>query len=200
VGHKSGQDGPPYHFGCLSGHTLHKHEGTNWELLEEHKLFNIHTLAFAFSYALVHAGAKSGTSAELSTGGGCLGELAGYTPGIGGSEEGDGKGANGYEVTGMTDGPSSVSALIPRVVSTEGGRGGLLLSEDELAGLDVDVTEVDNDRSGRVACGDDGPAWVDDKDEGNGKKDEDKVDGECAAEARAATRRARTGMVHMNVK
>jgi hypothetical protein len=173
---------------------------TNWGLLEEHRLFNIHTLALAFSYALVHAGAKSGTSAGLSTGGGCLGELAGYTPGIGGSEDGDGKGANGYGVTGMTDGPSSVSALIPRVVSTEGGKGGLLLSEDELAGLDVNVTKVDKDWGGRVACGNDGPAWVDDKDKGKGKEDEDKVEGEGAAKARAAARRTRTAMDHMNVK
>lgn len=77
-----------------------------WEPLK------VHTFAFAFSYALVHARAKSGTSAGLSTGGGCLGELARYTPGTGGSEDGDGKGEKAYRVTGMTDGPGSVNTLL----------------------------------------------------------------------------------------
>ena len=52
-----------------------------------------------------------------------MGDLAGYTPGIEGSEDGDGKGAKGYEVTGMIDGPGSVSTLVPKVVSTEGDGG-----------------------------------------------------------------------------
>ena len=74
---------------------------------------------------------------------------------MGGSEDGDGKGAKGYGVTGMIDGPGSVSTLILVVVrSTEEGRGELLLpEEDKLAGLDVDVTEEDNDRSERVDGG-----------------------------------------------
>ena len=44
----------------------------------------------------------------LSTGGGCLGEDSGYTPGMGGCEEGEGegKGTKMYGVVGMTDGPA----------------------------------------------------------------------------------------------
>jgi len=71
----------------------------------------IPTFAFAFLYASAHARAKSGTNAGLSTGGGCLGKLAGYTPGIGGSEEGEGKGTKIYGVVGMMDGPGCVSRL-----------------------------------------------------------------------------------------
>ena len=41
-----------------------------------------------------------------------MGELARYTPGTGGSEDGDGKGEKAYRVTGMTDGPVSVSTLV----------------------------------------------------------------------------------------
>jgi hypothetical protein len=52
------------------------------------------TFALALRYALAQASAKSGTNSGLSTGGGCLGELAGYKPGMGGSEDGDGKGSN----------------------------------------------------------------------------------------------------------
>jgi hypothetical protein len=51
------------------------------------------TFSFALLYALVHADAKSGTRAGLSTGGGCFGELTGYTPGMGDTEDGDGKGS-----------------------------------------------------------------------------------------------------------
>jgi hypothetical protein len=41
---------------------------------------------------------------------------------MGGSEDGDGKGTKGYGVTGMIDGPGSVSTLILVVVrSTEEG-------------------------------------------------------------------------------
>jgi hypothetical protein len=41
---------------------------------------------------------------------------------MGGSEDGDGKGKKGYGVTGMIDGPGSVSTLILVVVrSTEEG-------------------------------------------------------------------------------
>ncbi|KAH9988724.1 hypothetical protein BJV77DRAFT_1133659 [Russula vinacea] len=51
---------------------------------------------------------------------------------MGGSEDGDGKGANGYGVTGMADGP-------------EESRGELLIpEEDKLGKLDVDVTEGDD--------------------------------------------------------
>jgi len=125
-----------------------------------------------------------------------LGELAGYTPGIGGSEDGDGKGANGYGVTGMTDGPGSVSTLILVVVSTEKGGDELLLPEDELAGLNVDITEVDND------CDDDhgAPEWISGKGGGNGKEDEDEVECEGTAEARAATRRMRMTEDRMDVQ
>ena len=137
-------------------------------------------MAFAFSYALVHAGAKSGTNAGFSTGGGCFGELAGYTPGIGGSDDGEGKGANAYGVLGMTDGPGSVSTLILVVVEgTEEDVDELLLPKaDKLARLDVVVTK---------------------KDEGVEKEGEDKLEGEVVASARAAARRTRTAGDHMDV-
>ena len=145
----------------------------NWEPPRE---FNIPTLAFALAYALVHAGAKSGTNAGLLTGGGCLGELTKYTPGMGGSEDGDGKGANGYGVTGMADGPGSMSTLILVVVrNTEESRGELLIPEEEKLGrLDVDVTEGDDK-------GSDG-------------------DDEGSAEARAVARRIRTAADHMDME
>ena len=99
-------------------------------------------MAFAFSYALVHAGVKSGTNAGFSTGGGCFGELAGYTPGIRGSDDGEWKGAKAYGVLGMTDGPGSVSTLI--LVVVEGAEEDvdelLLPEEDKLAGLDFGIT------------------------------------------------------------
>ena len=41
-----------------------------------------------------------------------MGELARYTPGTGGSKDGDGKGEKAYRVTGMTDGPGSVSTPV----------------------------------------------------------------------------------------
>ena len=69
------------------------------------------TFAFAFLCASAHARAKSGTNSGISTGGGCLGRLAGYTFGIGGSEEGGGKGMKIYGVVGITDGPGCVSGL-----------------------------------------------------------------------------------------
>ena len=81
------------HKSCLGTSVVHRYNRTkvtSWlPLKRSDKL----TFAFAFLYALAHAGAKSGTSAGLPTGGGCLGELAGYTPIMGGSEDGDGKGA-----------------------------------------------------------------------------------------------------------
>ena len=79
----------------------------------------------------------------------------GAAPGMGGSEGGDGKGAKGYGVTGMIDGPGSVSTLILVVVgSTEEGGGELLLpEEDMLAGLDVDVREEDNDAANVLTVG-----------------------------------------------
>ena len=67
-----------------------------------------------------------------------------------GSEDGDGNGAKGYGVTGMIDGPDSVSTLILVLVvvrSTEEEGGGELPppEEDILVGLDVDVREEDKD-------------------------------------------------------
>jgi hypothetical protein len=66
---------------------------------------------------------------------------------MGGPEDGEGKGAKRYGVTGMIEGPGSVSTLILVVVrGTEEGGGELLLPEEErLARLDVDVTEEDDD-------------------------------------------------------
>jgi len=88
-----------------------KHRSESKDILK----LRIPTFAFAFLYASAHARAKSGTNAGLSTGGGCLGKLAGYTSGIGGSEEGEGKGTKIYGVVGMMDGPGCVSRL-PLVV------------------------------------------------------------------------------------
>jgi hypothetical protein len=95
---------------------------------------------------------------------------------MGSSEDGDGKGANKYGVTGMTDGPGSVSTLILVVVrSTERGGGKLLLpEEDKLSDLDVDVAKGDD-------------KGVDGDDEG-------------AAEARAAAKRMRTAADHMDME
>lgn len=74
---------------------------------------------------------------------------------MGGSEDGDGKGAKVYGVTGMIDGPGSVSTLMLVVVgSTEEGGGELLLPEEnKLVELDVDVTEEENDCSELVGGG-----------------------------------------------
>jgi len=162
-------------------------------------------LALAFLYAFVHAGAKSGTNAGLSTGGGSFGELAGYTPGRGGPEDGDGNGVKAYGVTGMTDGPGWVSTLILVVVRSEDDL--LLPEDDKLAGLDVGVTEGD-DSGGKVDGEwdkgmdgddvDDVPEGVDDKDEGNGMEDEDEMEDAGAAEACAAARRMRTAEDHMD--
>jgi hypothetical protein len=171
------------------------------------KELNIPTFAFAFLYAVVQAGAKSGTRAGLSTGGGCFGELSGYTPWMEGSEDGDGKGAKAYGVTGMTDGLASVSTLILVVVEGTEGSGGevLALPEDvKLAELDVDVTAAGNDCGGRVdgeldkevdGDDDDAPDWFDEKDE-----DEDVVESEGTAETRAAARRMRTAEGHIDVQ
>lgn len=98
------------------------------------------TFAFAFLYAFVHACAKSGTSAGFSTGGGCLGELAGYTPGMGGPEEGEGRGTKAYGVTGMTDGPPWVSTL---VVDTD--------DEGEVLEWEVDDDEFEGAAKARPA-------------------------------------------------
>ena len=64
---------------------------------------------------MAHAGAKSGTSAGVSTGGGVLGEAKGYTPGIGGSEDGEGTGTKVHELMGMPDGSDWVRSLEPLV-------------------------------------------------------------------------------------
>ena len=94
---------------------------------------------------------------------------------MGGSEDGDGKGANRFGVKGMADGPGSVSTLILVVVrNTEERRGELLIpEEDKLGKLDVDVTEGDDKR-------------LDGDDEGS-------------AEARAAARRMRTALDNMDM-
>ena len=149
-----------------------RREVTRWKPLNKS---NIHTFPFAFSYAVVHAGAKSGTNAGFSTGGGYFGELAGYTPGIGGSDDGEGKAAKAYGVLGMADGPGSVSTLILVVVEgTEEDVDEMLLAEeDKLAGLDVGVTEEEDDDCGG---------------------------GEGAAVARAAARRMKTAEDHMDVE
>ena len=105
-----------------------------------------------------------------------MGKLARYTSGMGGSEDGDGKGANRYGVTGMADGPGSVSTLILVIVrNTEESRGELLIpEEDKLGKLDVDVTEGDDE-------------GLDGDDEGS-------------AEARAVARKIRTAADHMDME
>jgi len=42
-----------------------------------------------------------------------LGAAKGYTPGIGGSEEGDGKGTKGNELMGITEGGDCVRTPVP---------------------------------------------------------------------------------------
>jgi hypothetical protein len=172
---------------CTSDRTTRE---TSWESL---KGFDIPTLAFALIYAVVQAGAKSGTSAGLSTGGGCFGELSGYTPGMGGSEDGDGKGAKGYGVTGMIDGPDSVITLILVVVTEEDGGGLLLPEEDKLAELDVDVTEEENDCDELVDGGRDKGVGGDDNDDG-GKKNEGTTDARTAAARKTRMAKALMGV------
>ena len=82
----------------------------------------------------------------------------------------------------MTDGPGSVSTLI--LVVVEGAEENvdelLLPEEDKLAGLDVGVTEEDN--------------------EGIEEEGKDKLEGEGVAAVRAAARRTRMAEDHMDVK
>ena len=87
-----------------------------------------------------------------------MGELARYTPGTGGSEDGDGKGEKAYRVTGMTDGPGSVSTVV-------------LVKTGDDCGESVDSDGEDDD-----------------------------VESEGVAEARAAARRMRTTEGHMGVE
>ena len=119
---------------------------------------------------------------------------------MGRSEDGDGKGAKGYGVTGMIDGPGSVSTLILVVVGgTEEGGGTLLLpEEDMLVGLDVGVREDDKDCGERVDCGRDKGVWTDNDGDVLGSVNE-KEDGGAAETRAAAARRTRTAEAHMDV-
>jgi hypothetical protein len=102
----------------------------------------------------------------------------------------------------MIDGPGSVSTLIRVVVrSTEEGGGELLLpEEDMMAGLDVDVTEEDNDCGERVDSGRD-KGVGDDDDDGDAPGCVDGKEDGGAAEARiAAARRTRMAKAHMDVQ
>jgi hypothetical protein len=101
----------------------------------------------------------------------------------------------------MIDGPGSVNTLILVVVrSTEEGGGELLLpEEDKLAGLDVDVTEEDDDCGERVDGGWDKGVGGDD--DGDAPECVDGKEDEGAGEARtAAARRTRMAKVHMDVQ
>ena len=101
----------------------------------------------------------------------------------------------------MIDGPGSVSTLILVVVrSTEEGGGELLLPEEEiLAGLDVDVTEEDNDCGGRVDGGWD--KGMDGDDDGDAPGCVDGKEDEGAGEVRtAAARRTRMAKAHIDVQ
>ena len=69
---------------------------------------------------------KSGTRAGLSTGGGILSAVKGYTPGIGGSEDGDGNGTKGNELCVFERGKDELplpeeNDLVGPEVGTEGG-------------------------------------------------------------------------------
>lgn len=91
----------------------------------------------------------------------------------------------------MIDGPGSVSTLILVVArGTEEDGDEVLLPEEELARLNVDVTEGDGERDKEVE-GDDG--------ERNGMEDKDKVEDEGAADALATARRMKTVEGHMDV-
>lgn len=80
------------------------------------------TKAPASVSAAAQAGVKSGTSAGLVTGGGLLGAAKGYTPGIGGSEDGNGVAvAPGVDrrvpgVVGRVFGVPGVDGRVPGVV------------------------------------------------------------------------------------
>jgi hypothetical protein len=103
----------------------------------------------------------------------------------------------------MIDGPGSVSTLIRVVVrSTEEGGGELLLpEEDMMAGLDVDVTEDDNDCGERVDSGRDKGVGDDDDDDGDAPERVDgKEDGSAAEAHTAAARRTRMAKAHMDVQ
>ena len=118
---------------------------------------------------------------------------------MGESEDGDGKGAKVYGVTGMIDGPGSVSTLMLVVVrSTEEGGGELLLPEEnKLVELDADVTEEEYDCSELVDAGWDKGVGGDD----NGDALECvgwKEDGGTAEAGTAAARRTRMAEVHMD--
>jgi hypothetical protein len=104
------------------------------------------TFALAFVYDSVHAAAKSGTSSGLSTGGGWFGELAGYTPGMGGSEEGEGKGTKAYGVVGITNGPGWVSTPLLEVVVV----GGAEEEELEEFGKSEDESDVAPPERGKL--------------------------------------------------
>ena len=89
-----------------------------------------------------HAGAKSGTSAGVLIGGGVLGGANKYTPGIGGSENGDENGTKVYELMGVPDGSDWVRALeslVDEVWELERGEYEVpLLDDGELARLEVE--------------------------------------------------------------
>ena len=101
----------------------------------------------------------------------------------------------------MIDGPGSVSTLILAVGRrTEEGGGELLLpEEDMLAGLDVDVTEEDNDCGERVDGGRDKGVGNDDDGDGPGCID-GKEDGGAAEARTAAARRTRMAKAHIDVQ
>ena len=65
---------------------------------------------------------KSGTISGFSTGGGLLGEINGYTPGMGGSDGGDGNGTKVYGVIGSSDGRGWVRAVPVVDIRELGGR------------------------------------------------------------------------------
>jgi hypothetical protein len=112
---------------------------------------------------------------------------------MGGSKDGDGKGEKAYGVTGMTDGPGSVSTpWLLLVRSTEEGGGELLLlpEDDKLAGPDVDVVEGNDDCGERVDT---------ERDKGVDGEDDDDDGNVGVAEARAAARRTRMAVDRMTV-
>jgi hypothetical protein len=141
---------------------------------------------------------KSGTSSGLSTGGGFLGEAKGYTPGIGGPEEGDGNGAKVYKLMGIGVGNGWVRTAGPLVGELTGLKTGgdevTLPGKDELAGLGVgteeEYGESENDGEEEAGKGgeDDGTEGVGGGNNGteDGGKDDERGGGEVEAEEEAA--------------
>jgi hypothetical protein len=105
-----------------------------------------------------------------------LGDEFGYTLGIGGCEDGEGKGTKGYGVVGMTDGPGCVSTLMLVVVVVRDAEEEVLgeeEGEDEGEGEVVLLPDWDElgcevDKKGECVEGVAGGKWEDGDDNAPG--------------------------------